>query len=81
MPRFFFDTFDGEFSSQDDVGLDLPSMDAVRHEAQMALPHMAQDALPDGNYRTFVVNVRDEDGKSVLRAALSLVMSEGPFED
>nr|WP_245273174.1 hypothetical protein [Microvirga lotononidis] len=47
----------------------------------MTLPHMAQDALPDGNYRTFVVNVRDENGKSVLRAALSLVMSEGPFDD
>lgn len=81
MPRFFFDTFDGEFSSQDDVGLDLPNMEAARHKAQMALPHIAQDAQPDGNYRTFVVNVRDEDGKSVLRAALSLVMSEGTFED
>lgn len=81
MPRFFFDTFDGEFSSRDDVGQDLPDMEAARREAQIALPGMAHDALPSGNYRTFVVNVRDENGKSVLRAALSLVISEGPFED
>ncbi|EIM24418.1 DUF6894 family protein [Microvirga lotononidis] len=81
MPRFSFDTFDGDVAAQDDMGLEPPDMEAARREAQMTLPHMAQDALPDGNYRTFVVNVRDENGKSVLRAALSLVMSEGPFDD
>jgi hypothetical protein len=42
---------------------------------------MAKDALPDGNYRTFVVNVRDEAGQTVLRAALSLVVAEGTFDD
>ena len=48
---------------------------------QKALPDMAKDALPDGNYRTFVVNVRDEAGQTVLRAALSLVVAEGTFDD
>ena len=44
---------------------------------------MAKDALLDGNYQTFVVNVRDEAGQglTVLRAALSLVVAEGTFDD
>ena len=81
MPRFFFDTFDGEFSAQDDTGLELPDLEAAQREAQAALSLMARETLPAGNYRTFVMNVRDETGKSVFRAALSLVTSEGPFDD
>ena len=81
MPRFFFDTFDGENLQPDETGHELPDLDAAKQEAQTALPDMAKDALPDGNYRTFVVNVRDEAGQTVLRAALSLVVAEGTFDD
>ena len=81
MPRFFFDTFDGENLQPDETGHELPDLDAAKQEAQKALPDMAKDALPDGNYRTFVVNVRDEAGQTVLRAALSLVVAEGTFDD
>jgi hypothetical protein len=42
---------------------------------------MAKDALPDDNHRTFVVNVRDEAGKVMLRMALSLVIEEGAVDD
>jgi hypothetical protein len=34
----------------------------------------AKDALSDGNFRSFVVSVRDEGGQVVLRMALSLVV-------
>ena len=63
------------------TGHELPDLDAAKQEVQKALPNMAKDALPDGNYRTFVVNVRDEAGQTVLRAALSLVVAEGTFDD
>ena len=80
IARFFIDTFDGENLQPDETGHELPDLDAAK-QAQKALPDMAKDALPDGNYQTFVVNVRDEAGQTVLRAALSLVVAEGTFDD
>ncbi|MFL5134048.1 MAG: DUF6894 family protein, partial [Microvirga sp.] len=53
----------------------------AKTEAQKCLPEMAKDALPDDNHRTFVVNVRDEAGKVMLRMALSLVIEEGAVDD
>jgi len=81
MPRFFFDTFNGERLQPDETGQVLSDIEAAKSEAQMVLPDIARDALPDGNYRTFVVNVRDEAGQTVVRAALSLVVAEGTFDD
>jgi len=81
MPRFFFDTYDGEQYIPDENGLDLEDVEAAKLEAQKALPDMAEDALPNGNHRSFVVNVRDEAGQIVLRAALSLVVEEGTLDD
>ncbi|ANY83096.1 hypothetical protein BB934_33405 (plasmid) [Microvirga ossetica] len=81
MPRYFFDTFDGENLHSDETGVDLPDIDEAKREAQKALPDMVKDALPDGNHRTFVVNVRDETRQTVVRAALSLVVEEGTFDD
>jgi hypothetical protein len=74
MPRFFFDTSDGERFFPDDEGMELESMEAAKFEGQRALPDMAKDALPDGNFRSFVVSVRDESGQVVRRMALSLVV-------
>ena len=81
MPRFFFDTYNGEDLATDDAGLELESLAAAKVEAQKALPDIARDALPDGNHSTFVVNVRDVDGQIVLGAALSLVVEEGTLDD
>lgn len=81
MPRFFFDTFDGDHFRPDETGLDLHDIAAAKLEAQKALPDMVSDALPDGNHRSFVVNVRDETGQIVVRAALSLVVEEGTLDD
>ena len=81
MPRYFFDTFDGECLIPDVEGLEMQDLAAARAEAQKALPDLARDALPDGNHRTFVVSVRDEAGNVVLRAALSLVVEEGTLDD
>jgi len=77
MPRFFFDTYDGERFFPDESGLEFESIAAAKAEAQKALPDMAGEVLPVDNHRTFVVNVRDEADRVVLRIALSLVIEEG----
>lgn len=77
MPRYFFDTSDGERFFPDDEGMGLESIEAAKAEGQKALPDMAKDKLPDGNFRSFVISVRDEGGQVVLRMALSLVVEEG----
>ena len=81
MPRFFFDTFDGTELVSDEAGLELESVEIAKAEAQKRLPEMATDALPDGNHRTFVVNVRDQAGKVTVRMAVSLVIEEGAVDD
>jgi hypothetical protein len=81
MPRFFFDTYDGKRYAPDQDGLDLEDIEAAKLEAQKALPDMAKGGLPNGNHRSFVVNVRDESGRTVLRTALSLVIEEGTLDD
>lgn len=81
MPRFFFDTFDGTRFVPDEDGLELDNIETAKAEAQKALPDLARDGLPDGNHNTFVVSVRDEEGKVVLRAALSLVTEDGTLDD
>ena len=81
MPRFYFDTYDGDRFLPDETGIEFKDIKAAKDEAQKALPDMAKDALPDGNHRTFVVSVRDEAGQVVLRVALSLVVEEGSLDD
>ena len=80
MPRFFFDTYDERYVPDQD-GLNLKHIEAAKLEAQKALPDLTKDALPGGNHRSFVVNVRDDAGQVVLRAALSLVIEEGTLDD
>ncbi len=73
MPRFFFDTYDGDFFAPDNEGQDLKGIEAAKLMAQGALPDMAEDKLPDGDQRVFVVSVRDEAGQVVVRVALTLI--------
>ena len=73
MPRYFFDTSDGDKFVKDDKGCDLPDVVAARDAAQAALPDMARDRMPDGEARTFCALVRDEAGTVVYRVALSLI--------
>ncbi len=72
--RFFFDTYDGDRFVPGHEGLVLDGLHEAKQEAVRALPHMAQDGLPDGDYREFVVEVRDEAGRKVWRARLTLLV-------
>ena len=73
MPRFFFDTYDGDFFAPDNEGQDLEGIEAAKLMAQEALPDMASDKLPDGDQRVFIVSVRDEAGQVVVRVSLTLI--------
>ena len=72
MSRYFFDIDDGERSVMDIDGLEMPDRESVRHAAIDVLPDVARDELPDGDHRSFVCSVRNEAGKVIFRACLSL---------
>ena len=71
MPKFFFDIHDGELTTND-VGTDLPDFSAARDQPVAVLPDIARDELPDGDERVFQVVTRDENGRAVFKAILSL---------
>lgn len=74
MHHYFFDIQDGDKILNDTEGLELDGIEAVQREAMRALPDMARDTLPSEGHRTIVVCVRDESGRTVLMAALSMMV-------
>lgn len=60
MPLYFFDTRDNDDLVEDDVGLDLPDLEAVKVHAAAGLADLARDVLPGSLKRTLSVEVRDE---------------------
>jgi hypothetical protein len=74
VPRFFFDTYDGDLFIPDETGLDPEGLKAIKDEAQRTLPEMAWDELPYSEQRCFIVSVRNDAGQNVLRASRSLVV-------
>ena len=50
MPRYYFDTYDGDQFLRDEIGIEFDSLDAARSEAQRFLPEMAREALPDKSW-------------------------------
>jgi hypothetical protein len=72
MPHFFFDTICDQDLARDEVGIELPDLEAARQEAIRVLPDIARDELPnDGNRRDIMTDVRDETGRVVFTAQLS----------
>ena len=73
MPRYFFDTDNGDLLVQDDEGIDLPDAKAARTIGIDALSDMTRDRLPVGDRRSFGVRVRDERGTVLYSASLDMV--------
>lgn len=73
MPHFYFDIDDGLYVHVDEDGVILPDAQAARDEALDILPHITRESLPVGHERTYSSSVRDESGKVIYRATLSLV--------
>ena len=75
MPRYYFDTDDGNRLKRDVIGQHLDEPGTARRAALEVLSDMARDALPeDGDKRLMIVRVRDTEGRSVLKASLSLLV-------
>jgi len=74
MPLYFFDFDDGDGapSAPDTMGTDLPSLASVPEEAVAVLANIAKDRLPDGSHRVFSASVRNEEGRVVFTASLTL---------
>ena len=72
MPLYYIDTDDNDHVYIDKTGCFLIDAEAARQAALKAFPDMTKDVLPDGDCRTFVVGVRDQDGDQVYRATLTL---------
>jgi len=71
--RYFFDIHEGERFRVDEEGVLLNGLEEVKAEALRALPDIAREAKVDGA-RDFVVEVRDQTGRKLLRVRLSLVV-------
>ena len=70
MPRYFFDSGDGDHFVRDDEGVELDGIEAVQGEATLALRDLAKDAIPHATRRELSVEVRDEAGHELIRASL-----------
>ena len=73
---YYFDIRDGDRFTRDEAGLELDGIEAVRREAMRALRGTVGDVLPDGGQRSVAVAVRNEDGKPVLMASLTLIVQQ-----
>lgn len=59
MPRYYFDVTDEAGIHTDDVGLELPDMDAAIVEARRALADMTRENLVEHNPANISITIRD----------------------
>lgn len=71
MPRYFFDIIDGGFTI-DDEGIELPDAQAARAEAIRSLPDIVKNLLHAKDEHEVSVTVRDEGGKPIFEATLTI---------
>ena len=70
MPRFYFDSRDGDSFIFDEDGLTFPDIETARDQATAALADMARDVLPGSLRRELTIEVRDENKEALLRTSL-----------
>ena len=79
MPRYFIDTDDGDLFLKDEEGFDLSGLHEACVQAQGVLADLAREKIAKaGSQWSMTTFVRDETGKTVLQAALSLVVRVEP---
>jgi hypothetical protein len=68
--RYFFDIRENGNVQVDDIGLDLPGLEAAKAEAARTLGGIARDELPASERRMLSIEVRDGTGRSVMIASV-----------
>lgn len=69
MPKFYFDTQEGDDALIDNEGLELPDLEAVKGEVGLALADFARGVMP-GARRLLTIKVRDAQSRRVLSTAV-----------
>lgn len=72
MPHYYFDVHDKDGTFHDEVGLELPDMDAAIAEARRALADMTKEMLVDAGAEGIHIVIHDGDDGPV-RLSVSLV--------
>ena len=72
MPRYYFDTDDGERQVHDESGVDLASMDDIEATTRDLLFDLGHAKLLDGEDRRFTAVVRDDRGVTIYRGSMTL---------
>ncbi|MCE4226513.1 hypothetical protein HCU64_22475 [Methylobacterium sp. C25] len=72
MPRFYFDTDDGDFHYRDEEGVVLSDAMAARSVAINTLPEFVRNRDFAKDRYAFSVHVRDELGNSIYLTKLAL---------
>lgn len=71
MPRYYFDIVNGALTV-DAEGTEFPDAEAARAEAIRTLPDVARDEIADGSSREVMLLMRDEAGRAIFTASLTL---------
>ena len=72
MPRYFFDTDNGERQIRDENGIDLPSTDDIGPTTRDLLFDLGHAEFLNGKHRVFTAAVRDERGLTVYKGSMVL---------
>ena len=78
MLRYYFDTYDSGPLTLDEEGMELDGPEAARREALGGLADLARDLVPRAKHDRMGVQVRDEAGRIVFHATLSLQLEDDP---
>jgi hypothetical protein len=73
VAHYTIDTDDDDRYVEGDYGEGLTCRLAARHMALSALPDMVRDKVPDDDRCTFKAIVRDDNGREIYTATLTLV--------
>lgn len=71
MPRYYFDVYNAKILHRDEFGEELRDFEEAREQAQVLLPDIVRDELPDGELHEVACNVRDETDRVVYRGRLT----------
>jgi len=71
MPRYYFDVLDHQLF-KDDEGLEFADLAAVRAAALRSLPDMARSFADVEDGREVSITVRNEAGRPILEAMLTI---------
>ena len=72
MPRYYLDLYHGDGLTVDEEGQVFETRARLRREAMRILPDVLRDEMFDGDRARIMVKVRDESGRPVFEASLTL---------